>query len=424
MQFRRLSKSYLLYQFTMKSIVLLSSVGFGLVAAAPQGHSHSGPQSQPTPPGLTKDTVPGLSVVQKPMYPQLFDKNGKLQSVFSNPPGVSLPKSLVPEVQTEAPKVFKDTIRKKIRHGPYRLPPTSEDNWQKREMKLAGMADNYHYNITKPCKECIIASLTADLEYADGSRVPNPSAWLHHSAVVNAGPKIRDPVCGESNTETLFSAGNERTVTRFYNPTLPVKAGYRLHEEDVLTIVGEYKNEIDKEQWVWLTLTWELFDGKQPTFKDSHVVWMSTIASLNCAKYKNQPHPFGEANVTAAGHPKPGKLTFTEHSVPWESPINGTVLGMGGHLHDGATSIDLFMNGKRVCEAKATYSNGPGGMGSNQSGGEHISSISSCPLGTPLKVNDKFWLAAHYDFTKHQGSLTTTGELDEIMGIGVITLIT
>jgi hypothetical protein len=75
-----------------------------------------------------------------------------------------------------------------------------------------------------------------------------------------------------------------------------------------------------------------------------------------------------------------------------------------GHLHDGATSIDLFMNGKRVCEAKATYSSGPSaaGMGANH-GGEHISSISSCPLGVPLKVNDKFWLAANYDFTKHQG---------------------
>jgi hypothetical protein len=234
----------------------------------------------------------------------------------------------------------------------------------------------YHYNITKPCTECVIASLSADLEYADGSPVPSSSAWLHHSAVVIQGPRIHDPVCGESNTETLFSSGNERSTTRFYSPASPIRSGYRVRRADTLTVVGEYKSELDREQWVWLTLSWELFDGARPEFRDAHVVWLSTIGSLNCVRAAGGPrNPFGESNLTSAGVPK--TLTFSEKSVPWVSPVDGTILGMGGHVHDGATSLELFQNGRRLCESRAGYSKGgSGGMGGmgrgDHAGGEHV----------------------------------------------------
>ncbi|KAF2669819.1 hypothetical protein BT63DRAFT_222806 [Microthyrium microscopicum] len=403
----------------MKSLVILSSIA-ALAASAPVAD----------PPKINKDTVPGLKVVPKNLYPKLFDANGKLQSVLSNPEGVALPKSERPEIQIEPSKDFGASppagiIRKKIRYGPYRLPPTSEKNWQREHMNLAGMADEYHYNITKPCTECMIASLSANLEDASGKLVPSANAWLHHSAVVIAGPQIHDPVCGESKTETLFSSGNERSVTRFHSLTAPIKSGYRVRPDDTITVVGEYKSEIDTEQYVWLTLTWEIFDGPQPAMKDAHVIWMSTINGLNCAKDAGVKNPFGETNLTAAGVPK--VKAFSEHSMPWTSPINGTMLGMGGHLHDGGMSIELYQNGKVLCETKATYASGPaaaGAMGSNHAGGDHLSALSSCPLMKPLKVNDKFWLAANYDFTKHAGSVTESGDLDEIMGVGVILLVT
>jgi hypothetical protein len=222
----------------------------------------------------------------------------------------------------------------------------------------------------------MIASLSADLEYANGSLVPSSSAWLHHSAVVVQGPKVFDPVCGESNTETPFSSGNERSTVRYYSPLSPIKAGYHIRPDDTITLVGEYKSEIDREQYVWLALSYEVFDGPQPKFRDSHVIWLSTINSLNCAKSAGLKNPFGESNLTSAGAPK--TLTFSEKSMPWTSPISGTILGMGGHVHDGATSLELFQNGKRLCESKAGYSkggsSGMGGMGhrSDHAEGEHV----------------------------------------------------
>jgi hypothetical protein len=106
------------------------------------------PADPPRRPQITKSTVPGLKVVPKNLYDRLFDKNGKLQSVLSNPEGVVPPASQVPEVQIEKSKVFPGTLRKKIRYGPYRLPATSEDNWQKTTMNLAGMADEYVFPTT------------------------------------------------------------------------------------------------------------------------------------------------------------------------------------------------------------------------------------------------------------------------------------
>lgn len=292
-------------------------------------------------------------------------------------------------------------------------------------MKLAGMADEYHYNVTKPCKECILASLSADLEYADGSVVPSASAWLHHSALVVQGSRIFDPVCGESNTETPFSSGNERSTVRFYSPESPTKFGYRIHADDTMTIVGEYKNEIDREQWVWLALSFELFDGPQPEFRNSHVIWMSTIGSLNCDRDMNQKNPYGASNLTSQGVPK--TLAFSEKSMPWTSPINGTIVAMGGHLHDGGISVEFFKNGQKLCESTAQYkSGGTGGMGSHSThaGGEHVSGMSGCKVAIPIKEQDRFWLAANYNFTLHEGSKTENGDLDEVMGVGTVMVLT
>jgi hypothetical protein len=217
----------------------------------------------------------------------------------------------------------------------------------------------------------LIAALSADLEHADGSR-SNASAWLHHSVLVSSGPRVRDPVCDESNTEVFFSSGNERSTLKYSegNGEGKVKVGYRIRPEDKLTLVGEFKNELDQEQWVWLAVTYEIYDGARPEFRDSHVIWMNAVGGgVKCGNVVT--NPFGESNVTNKGYPK--RKVFSEHTIPWVAPANATILNTGGHLHDGGESIDIFQNGNRICEAKAKYgSTGSGGMGSNHGAGDHI----------------------------------------------------
>jgi hypothetical protein len=332
-------------------------------------------------PQIERNVIPGIKIVPSYYWSRIV-KDGKPQSAFSNPASYSPPKSTLPEIQVEKSVVFPGTIRKKIRYGPYRLPKISEDNWQKQNSSLGGMADEYHYNITKPCVDCYVASISADIEYFDGAKVPSSKAWLHHSALISQGEKVVDPVCGETDTETLFSSGNERATTRYFADGSPIKAGFRIRPEDTITSVGLYKSEVDEDQDIWLSLSWEYFDtATNPGFRDSHVIWMSTLQGLGCKSDKSYTrnaqgiplNPFGETNLTAAGVPK--KQTFAEHSLPWTSPVNGIIMGMGGHLHDGGTSLEFFGNDKRLCEIKASYASGPaaeGAMGSNHAGGEHV----------------------------------------------------
>jgi len=113
---------------------------------------------------------------------------------------------------------------------------------------------------------------------------------------------------------------------------------------------------------------------------------------------------------------------FEEASIPWTAPVSATVLGVGGHLHDGGEGIDIYQNNKKVCEAKPTYGAGVGGM--SHGAGEHIKSMTACHLMTSMKPGDTFYLVAKYDLTKHTGGRTDNGELDEVMGVGTILFIT
>jgi hypothetical protein len=130
----------------MRSTIFLALVP-ALIAAAPA--------DPPKKPQLTKDSVPGLKVVPKPLHDKLFDANGKLQAVLSNPKDAVVPSSSIAEIQTLQPKVFSDAVVKKVRYGPFRLPPTSESNWQKTALALGGMADEYVWPaIRSQCKMC------------------------------------------------------------------------------------------------------------------------------------------------------------------------------------------------------------------------------------------------------------------------------
>jgi hypothetical protein len=103
---------------------------------------------------------------------------------------------------------------------------------------------------------------------------------------------------------------------------------------------------------------------------------------------------------------------FQEATIPWKSPVDALILGVGGHLHDGGTAIDIYQNDKRVCEALPTYGTGAGGM--SHGDGEHIKSMTSCRLLSPMKAGDTFHLVAKYDMQKHAGGKTDNGELDEV----------
>jgi hypothetical protein len=83
------------------------------------------------------------------------------------------PKSLVAEMQPEKAKYWPEAKRVKVRYGPFRIPPTSEKNFQSEMMNVQGMSTSFTPSAKKPCEDCTLLTLEADLEYADGKPAAN-----------------------------------------------------------------------------------------------------------------------------------------------------------------------------------------------------------------------------------------------------------
>jgi hypothetical protein len=127
------------------------------------------------------------------------------------------PKSLVPDIQEEKPVWWPEAKRVKIRYGPFRIPAVGEQNYQSQVLNVQGMADSLTVGVKKPCDECTLLTLVADLEYADGSPANNSNgAWLHHVVLLNSGPGIIETNCGAS-VENIFMDGPFNSIEQTYN---------------------------------------------------------------------------------------------------------------------------------------------------------------------------------------------------------------
>jgi hypothetical protein len=87
-----------------------------------------------------------------------------------------------------------------------------------------------------------------------------------------------------------------------------------------------------------------------------------------------------------------GKFSFLE---------DGVLIGARGHLHDGGVAMQLFINGKHLCDSKAGY--GGEGASTNVNGQqwEVLSSMTYCDGPFPVKRGDELSMASVYDLKKH-----------------------
>jgi hypothetical protein len=370
------------------------------------------------------------------MVVTLGTMNAMLTSLRS--PDPSAPKSTVAEVQaqsTEGWAGWGDVKKSKIRYGPYRIPPTSEKNLESEILNEKGMGNTFKLGATKPCRgECTLLSLSASMEYSDGSAAENANgvgkrnrgrsvkeqkadsfhkAWFHHALLLNAGPSANKGACSQPlPIENMFMVGNEKSSVYFGLADSTIRSGYRLTSADTLILDTQLMNMEDKEKWVWVTVTYEHLDGPQVGFKNGRNVWKSLSVSTAGTCAMSKVNPFGASNLTSEMNPK--SLTFVEHSIPWQAPFDGYILMTGGHMHDGGVNTEIYQNDKLICTSVATYGKSGGGhgaMGSSNGGSahnmeiEHIVGQSRCefPDGIPLKKGDKMYIRANYDFRQHAG---------------------
>ena len=143
-------------------------------------------------------------------------------------------------------------------------------------------------------------------------------------------------------------------------------------------------------------MTWEYVDSILPNFESAVPIWLDVTGC-------------GDSDVPA----KPD-AQFSYTSPPVNSSFHGSIIMIGGHLHDGGTSLDVMRNGMIICTTPASYSDAAGVDGT-----AHIGHIESCVRAGTTAPGDQWTIEAHYDTTQHPPMAANDGSLEPVMGIAL-----
>ena len=221
------------------------------------------------------------------------------------------------------------------------------------------------------------------------------------------------------------------------------KAGYYLRKGEAVVFDADIMNESEMDRPVFLTMEWEYLDGTPDGFQVAIPVWLDVKGAC-----LNQSTGVGPENTVFNATLKSG----------WSPNFSGDLFLAIGHVHDGNTKQDMFIDGKQVCENKARYAETPGFITHvgeyghekehssdpdhdpdheehehehehehDEPGSEHdhsssghimhISSITQCQNLGMIGPSNVLTLTSYYNLTLHPGMESHDGGLEPIMGI-------
>ncbi|MEE1928183.1 hypothetical protein V1J52_08245 [Streptomyces sp. TRM 70351] len=269
-----------------------------------------------------------------------------------------------------------------VRYGPYTI-PASDPNAPGGHH--GGTGNTLKLGVEAPCGHCYIKGIKPDLVYPDGSNANvDTGPMLHHFVMYNQFR--RDPVCGTDPTNPSFwlgerfaASGNERTF-------IDAPSGYGYYNAPLhrWNLIAELMTHAHEEQEVYIEVEYTYLPAHQAEragWEKVRPVWLSVAG---CATLDEVPVPSGRSAT----------------SWEWDVDVPGTVVGMGGHLHNGGVSLvaEKTGTGETLCDSVARYGETPEYV--NLHGGKELSSMGRCidpeGVGTVGK-GDTVRLTAHYD---------------------------
>jgi hypothetical protein len=121
--------------------------------------------------------------------------------------------------------------------------------------------------------------------------------------------------------------------------------------------------------------------------------------------------------------------SFVLPAEPWYPNFEGDMIALGGHLHDGGVTAQMFVNDTLVCDSVAKYAEKPeyvfkgaASMASGEKFAEkHISSMNACYFSESHVLDKKtpWTLKAKYDYDRYTGNLEADGDQSSIMSIAI-----
>jgi hypothetical protein len=157
---------------------------------------------------------------------------------------------LEPDLPSSGPGLKDGATVTKVRYGPYKIPA------------LGMIESTFQFIIDKPCSECYITAMQADMEYPDGrTALTEEGAWLHHILLYNGigwfGGK-KDLVCSNPSPNgivmsphRIFASGNERVAVRL---NANHKYGYAIDLGDYLHMLYDIGNQSNQTQEYYIVM--------------------------------------------------------------------------------------------------------------------------------------------------------------------------
>jgi hypothetical protein len=185
------------------------------------------------------------------------------------------------------------------------------------------------------------------------------------------------------------------------------KSGYWLEDSDKVAMTTELMNESKDPQDAFLTITYEYIPYLPSDFSRGTSVWLDVG---NC---KGSEVPVPE-----------DRTSFELDMTPWMATLNGRILTIQSHLHDGGVHLDVLKGDQAVCRSVATYGDvmehGHHMPGMDMS---HISYMSACYDAGRIQKGEEWTLKAQYDLDAHEPMLDGDGKPEDVMGIAVLYVI-
>jgi hypothetical protein len=169
-------------------------------------------------------------------------------SVYNSPDLKSV--RLEPDLPTSGAGLKDGAQIAKLRYGPYTVP-------------ALGMLESvFAFYVKKPCVDCFVTAMQADMEYPDGRKAnTDEGAWLHHAVLYNGigwwGGK-KDLVCAEPtlngwimSPHRIFASGNERVAVRLNGN---YKYGHAIDKDDSFHLLYDVANQSNKTQTYYIIM--------------------------------------------------------------------------------------------------------------------------------------------------------------------------
>jgi hypothetical protein len=256
-----------------------------------------------------------------------------------------------------------------VEYGPWTIPAGTGDPHPANHEDMGMIANEIRSNVAKPCTDCDIIGMDAELVYAADGREANLNTgpMLHHMLLAATGGGKSDLICNGTTVgflgERFFAAGNERTGVDIQS--LPY--GYYITRSDSWNLVVDLMNWQTTSKTVKLRVTYKYATSTDATSRENvRPMWLDADG-CSTDSYISVPN-----------------TGITDHHRDITAPIRGNVIGAAGHIHDHGTNVELTNNSAGealICNSVARTGESAGYI--TPDGRSHVSSMSVC-LGNPL----------------------------------------